>query len=96
MTCQIEVRGKDIFIEKPFAEIVEVKFHDPTQQNENQVRVYCVQYPDIVSFQIRTHKSIVECDFRKKGKQRDMVATVSLSLNELEEIVKKMREIIVL
>jgi poly(3-hydroxybutyrate) depolymerase len=77
---------------KQFAEIQEVK--DLEKPNKNEVRVYCSQYDardhnnSAYNFQIRTHKGLGwPCG---KGKPRDMVATVSLTVKEMEEILAYM------
>ena len=53
----------------------------------NGVRVYCVQWPDRFNFQIRAETPIVD-----GGKPRNMVATASLTIAEVETILKEMKE----
>jgi len=78
---------KDLIAKKDYAEIYEVK--DLENPNTNCIRVYCTQAPDVFGFQIRTHKPIVERFGR--GKCRDMIAHVSLSITEVEEILAYMK-----
>lgn len=76
---------RELQAHKKWAEIWEAK--DIDQDNENSIRIYCTQAPDVFGFQIRTFKPIVESIGRAKGKPRNMIAHVSLSITELEEIL---------
>jgi hypothetical protein len=76
----------DISIKKDYATIAEYK--DAKQPNANEVRVYCVQFPDVFGFQIRTHKGTG--DFGK-GKPRNMIAHVQLTIAEVEDILAQMK-----
>ena len=80
--------NKDLMAKKEHAEIYEVK--DLGYDNKNCIRLYCTQAPDVFNFQIRTHKKIT--DRWSKGKARDMVATVSLTIVEVEEILHYMKK----
>lgn len=76
-----------IFIDKPHAEIREVK--GLPENNENVIRVYCQMFPNVYTLQIRTHNPI---DGRLgKGKPRDFIATVSVTIEEIEEILRQMK-----
>ena len=77
---------KDIWIKKKYAEIKEIKAEHP---NDNGLRVYCVQFPDNWHFQIRTHGSI---NYSGGGKERDMIAGLNLTIEEVEEILRQMKE----
>ena len=63
------------------------KLFKDDKPNENCIRVYCRQFPNIFNFQIRTHKSIN--DFGR-GVKRDMIANVTLSIDEVRNILKFM------
>lgn len=76
----------DITINKEYATIDQLK--NRTTPNKNEIRVYCVQYPNVFNFQIRTHKST---DRYGKGKERDMIATVMLTIAEVENILEQMK-----
>jgi len=76
--------SEEYFKEKEFAEIKEVK--GLARQNINGLRVYCVNIPNYFNFQIRTHGPIT-CN----GVARNMIATVSVSIEELEEILTYMK-----
>ena len=78
---------QELKLKKTFAEIQEVKMGDA--KNDNVLRIWCSQYPDTFKFQIRTYKSI--CDFGR-GKPRNMIATISLSIKEVEKILKYMKK----
>jgi hypothetical protein len=81
-------------LDKPFAEIQEAK--ELAEPNRDEVRVYCAQYDakdpnnSTYNLQIRTHKGIGwPCG---KGKPRDMIATVGLTVREIETIAAHMRK----
>jgi hypothetical protein len=77
----------EILINKPYAEIYEVKSLD--QPNKNQLRIWCCQWPNYFTFQIRTHKGISGSG--NQGVERDMIAHVDLSIEEFETILTKMK-----
>ncbi len=79
----------DLMAKKKYARIQEVK--NLKEPNENCIRVYCVQWPDVFNFQIRTHGPI-QASYNKQGKPRDMIATVSLTLTEMEQILAYMKQ----
>lgn len=79
--------SQEIIIPKKFAEIKEVK--GLPEPNDNVLRVWCNMYPDSYNFQIRTHGPI-NGPFGE-GKPRDMIATVFVSIEELEEILRQMK-----
>ena len=81
----------NLIAKKPRAEIYEVKNMD--RENDNCIRVYCTQVPDVFHFQIRTFKPITERWDKREGKSRNMVANVSLTITELEEILKYCKSI---
>lgn len=60
--------------------------------NENMVRVYITAWrqhgESSFAFQIRTHKPTT-----RGGKPRDMIATASLTINEMEVILEHMKAI---
>lgn len=56
---------------------------------KNCIRVYLYQSPDTFTFQIRGNTSILE--FRK-GKLRDMVASVDVNIKEMEQILDYMKK----
>ena len=78
--------SNDLIAKKKWATIYEAKNLDGN--NDDCIRVYCSQAPDVFNFQIRTFKPITQPISRDKGKPRNMIATVSLSLTELEQILK--------
>lgn len=69
-----------IMTKKYSAEIYEAVGLD--KPNENIIRIYR-STPTDFTFQIRTHKPITES---RKGKPRDMIATVQLTMEEWKEI----------
>ena len=77
----------NLFVKKKFAEIKELK--NLQQDNEDMLRVWCTQAPDVFCFQIRTFKPITEWG---KGKSRNMMANVNLTITEVEEILAYMKE----
>jgi len=77
---------EDLIIEKRYAEIKQLK--DVKEHNRNVVRVYRSFYPDGYTFQIRTFKGIGEFG---EGKKRDMIATVKLTIKEVEDILDYMK-----
>ena len=79
----------DLMAKKEYAEIYEYK--DFKEQNENCIRVYMSQSPDVFTFQIRTFKPIT--GWHRKGKPRNMIASVSLTLTEMEQIIVYMAEL---
>ena len=79
--------GHAMTIRTDCADIHELK--NPDQDNVNEVVIYCRQYPDSFNFQIRTHKGIGEFN---EGKERDMIATVSVNINEMEQILAFMKD----
>jgi len=81
--------NKDLMAKKEFAEIYEVK--DLECANENCIRLYCTQAPDVFNFQIRTFKSITD-KWNNSGKRRNMIANVSLTITEVEEILHYMKK----
>ena len=78
-------RDSEIHYINDFAEIYEAK--DITE-NENMLRVYCVQYPNSFVFQIRTFKPI---NNRGNGRARNMIAGVHLTIEEVEKILSFMK-----
>ena len=83
----MEVVGNELHQQNDFAEIYEVK--DMKEKNENKLRVFCDQFPNIFKFQIRTHKPIN--GFFGNGKPRNMIAHLSLTIEEVEEILNYMK-----
>jgi len=85
----------ELFINKPYARIYEIEtiYDHQTREhfiNKNIVRIYCSQAPDVFTFQIRTHKPITDTG---KGKDRNMIASMSLTITEVEEILKHMKSL---
>lgn len=74
----------NLFIEKQYSTIEELKI--VRESNKNEVRVYCVQYPDQFNFQIRTHKATT-----RNGKPKNMIATVRMDIQEMENILAYMK-----
>lgn len=82
----------DLFAKTPYATIYEIKGRDKKEEKNlvkysDCVRIYCTQAPDVFNFQIRTFKPITE-RFSKKGNSRFMLASVDLSITELEQILE--------
>ena len=60
--------------------------------NEGVVRFYCTQFPDVWKLQIRAFQPLgKEHSFHKGLKPRNLIASVSITLQELEDILKKAR-----
>lgn len=79
---------KDLIARKEYATITDVKWLEGDK--DNCIRVYCTQSPDLFNFQVRTFKGIGE---RNPGKPRHMIATVNLSISEVEEILAYMKSV---
>ena len=79
---------KDLMAKKKWATIKELR--DLCPPNENCIRIYCTQAPDVFNFQIRTLKPITP-DYSKQSKPRNMVATACLTITEVEEILAYMK-----
>ena len=73
----------DLIIPNEFAEIKEIG----KEKQENCVRVYCCSYPNVFKFQIRTYKPT-----KDEGVKRQMMASVSLTIDEVRNILKYMEE----
>lgn len=76
----------NLFIKKQFAEIKEIP--DLAYENEDMLRIWCNLTPDSFTFQIRTFKPITQWG---KGKSRNMMANVNLTITEVEEILEFMK-----
>ena len=76
----------DISIPKNYASIEEYKGYQ--EPNDNVLRVYMSQYPDILTLQIRTFKGINGA----KSAKRNMIASLTVSISELEDIVRQAKE----
>lgn len=74
---------EDLIIKKNFAEIKELG----RNEQENCIRVFCNHFPNNFEFQIRTFKPIG--DFQQ-GVKRQMLASVSISIEELKKILAYM------
>jgi len=59
-----------------------VFFEEVGIDNMNCVRIFPSQEPDVVNFQLRAKQSLKE-----RQKERNIVATVKMSLEELEKII---------
>ncbi len=77
---------QDIWIKKKYAVVKEIKGCDPII---NGLRVYCTQFPDNWYFQIHAHGSTNPLG---GGKERDMIAGLTLTIEEVEEILRQMKE----
>lgn len=84
-TGKIEKKNKELWKCDDFAEIYELQNYE---NDENGLRIYCRQFPDVFLFQIRTFKSILE---HRKGKKRSMVAHLQLSIKDIEQILEYMK-----
>lgn len=80
------LRG-DLFIKDDYAEIFEAK--NLEKDNENCLRFYKAG-PNYWTLQIRTFKPITSKYGRNKGKARNMVASISLDVDELKQILAHM------
>ena len=82
-----------LIIQKIWAEIKEIIMIDQKTKkemhNDDVLRVWCTSHPDVFKFQIRTYKPINAG--WKKGKSRNMIATISLTIKEVENILKYMK-----
>ena len=74
--------NNQLFFDKQYATIHEVK--DDLIDQKNELRVYN-DMGESVHIQIRTHKP---ADEWQKGKPRKMIATLSVSIPELESILE--------
>jgi len=81
--------GRELWFDKQWAENYEVK--DLDKDNENILRVYR-SGPESWTFQVRTYKPIVNRYRRSGVKPRNMIAHVTLSVAEVEEILAYMKE----
>lgn len=73
----------DLIIKNEYAEIKEIG----KEKQDNCLRVYCNQYPNNFTFQIRTFNPINQYG---KGVNRQMIADITLSIDELKKILKYM------
>ena len=78
--------NSELHIFKKYAEIFEVK--NPDHDNENMIRIF-QSSGSAFSFQIRTHKGI---GVHGSGKKRNMIANVSMTVEELKEILNFIEE----
>jgi len=83
--------GTELWFDKQWAENYEVKDLDLDKDCENILRVYR-SAPESWTFQIRTYKPIVNRFRRSGAKARNMIAHVTLSVAEVEEILAYMKE----
>ena len=72
-----------IMIDKPFAEIKEID-----NEAGQYLRVWCDMYPNVYSLQIRATNSL---KYYSNGKARNLIATVSVTIEELETILAEMK-----
>lgn len=82
--------NSEVWIDKQFAEIREAK--GLKTPNENGIRIYCTQFPDTWTLQIRTHAPITE--YGNNGIKRDMIASVTIGIEELEQMLGQMKSYI--
>ena len=71
----------ELWIPDKYAEVQELK--NRNTPNENGLRVYCRQFPEVFRVQIRTHKSITG---HNAGVARDMIAGLDLTRKQLHQI----------
>ena len=70
---------------------IETKKQNDT--NEGMVRFYCTQFPNVWKLQIRAFQPLCkEHSFHKGLKPRNLIASVSITIQELEEILKQAKE----
>jgi len=74
----------DICIDKPNAEIQEIG-----NNAGNMLRAYCLMYPNVYNLQIRAENPIN--GRQAKGKKRNLIATVSVTIEEVESLVSEMK-----
>jgi hypothetical protein len=72
---------EDLIIKKEYAEIKEIG----KEKQEDCLRVYCNSYPNSFTFQIRTFNPL-----KYNGVNRQMIANVILSIDEVRKILKYM------
>ena len=81
-------RCDELIARRDWAEIYEVHSHYVDKDNDNQVRIYCRTFPDVFLFQIRTYKPIAGEGMH--GKPRNMIANVTLSIDDVRSILAYM------
>lgn len=73
-----------------------IDFVETTRQhdtNEGMLRFYCTSFPDGWKLQIRALQPLLKDNIpNKKLKRRNLIANISISLDELEEILRLARE----
>ena len=79
----------EFYLDKPYAKIKELS----NVTNKDEIRIYCSQREPIsknhtFTFQIRTHKPTNEYG---TGKKRNMMASVHLTIEEMESILNFMK-----
>jgi hypothetical protein len=74
-----------MFIKKPYAEIMEVK----GEPEEGTLRVYCMMYPNVYNLQIRARGPLG--GRYSKGTPRNMIATIHVTVEEVEELLRQMK-----
>lgn len=92
MNIKLEITENNIWIPQEYAEIRELKNMD--KPNRNGLRAYINQNGiggnHSVRIQIRTHKGIGNFG---AGKPRDMIANITLNVQELEALLKAIKEL---
>ena len=83
-----EIYTMNFQIKKEFADIKDIG--DSYGENENKLRIWCKQSPDQFNLQIRTRNPL-KGRHSLSGKNRNFIATVSLSVQEMEEILAYMK-----
>ena len=72
-----------------------VDFNQTTAQhdtNEGMVRFYCTLYPNVWKLQIRAFQPLQKDHVAKGLKPRNLIASVSITLEQLEEILNQAKE----
>lgn len=84
MNSKIMIIDNEVFIEKEYASIYEIKDLKNEIVQRNEIRIYR-NTPSTFNLQIRTHKPINEY---QNGKPRKMIANVCLTFEEIESIYR--------
>ena len=79
---------KEIWLHNDHAECYEMD--KGSEPNEPGLRLWCTMFPDAWTLQIRTHAPINGC--YGNGKPRNMIAHLTVTVDQLRDILRQMEE----
>ena len=92
-----EIQNNSVIMQKKhdYPGISSISFTETKEVNDDEhgcVRLYCTVFPEVFNFQIRAHQQLSRGFPNSKLRPRNLIATVSLTLEDLEEMIKLARE----